>query len=161
MVRKKMNINSALELNGASICVQQGTTTELNLADYFRANKMKYEVVAFKGDDETVKAYDSGRCDAFTTDASGLAAERVKLAAPDDHIILPEIISKEPLASSVRKGDSQWATIVRWVHFAMLDAEENGVDLEECRRHDEIDEPRGEAHARRRRQVRRRARHRQ
>ncbi|MBV8185486.1 MAG: amino acid ABC transporter substrate-binding protein, partial [Hyphomicrobiales bacterium] len=118
MVRKKMNINSALELNGASVCVQQGTTTELNLADYFRSNKMKYEVVAFKSDEETVKAYDSGRCDAFTTDASGLAAERVKLATPDDHVILPEIISKEPLASSVRKGDSQWGTIVRWVHFA-------------------------------------------
>ena len=127
MVRKKMNINSALELNGASVCVQQGTTTELNLADYFRSNKMKYEVVAFKSDEETVKAYDSGRCDAFTTDASGLAAERVKLATPDDHVILPEIISKEPLASSVRKGDSQWATIVRWVHFAMVDAEEAGV----------------------------------
>jgi general L-amino acid transport system substrate-binding protein len=128
MVRKKMNINSALELNGASVCVQQGTTTELNLADYFRTNKMKYEVVAFKSDDETVKAYDSGRCDAFTTDASGLAAERVKLASPDEHIILPEVISKEPLASSVRKGDSQWGTIVRWVHFAMVDAEENGVN---------------------------------
>jgi general L-amino acid transport system substrate-binding protein len=127
MVRKKMNINSALELNGASVCVQQGTTTELNLADFFRSNKMKYEVVAFKSDEETVKAYDSGRCDAFTTDASGLAAERVKLATPDDHVILPEIISKEPLASSVRKGDSQWATIVRWVHFAMVDAEEAGV----------------------------------
>jgi len=127
MVRKKMNINSALELNGASVCVQQGTTTELNLADYFRSNKMKYEVVAFKGNDETVKAYDSGRCDAFTTDASGLAAIRVKLATPDDHVILPEIISKEPLASSVRKGDSQWATVVRWVHFAMVDAEEEGV----------------------------------
>jgi general L-amino acid transport system substrate-binding protein len=127
MVRKKMNINSALELNGASVCVQQGTTTELNLADYFRSNKMKYEVVAFKSDEETVKAYDSGRCDAFTTDASGLAAERVKLATPDEHVILPEIISKEPLASSVRKGDSQWGTIVRWVHFAMLNAEEAGV----------------------------------
>ncbi len=128
MIRKKMNINSALELNGASVCVQQGTTTELNLADYFRANKMKYEVVAFKGEDETLKAYDSGRCDAFTTDASGLAAERIRLATPDEHIILPEIISKEPLASSVRKGDSQWATIVRWVHYAMLDAEEYGVN---------------------------------
>jgi general L-amino acid transport system substrate-binding protein len=127
MVRKKMNVKSALELNGASVCVQQGTTTELNLADYFRANKMKYEVVAFKGEDEVVKAYESGRCDAVTNDASGLASERVRLAASDDHVILPEIISKEPLASSVRKGDSQWATIVRWVHYAMLDAEENGV----------------------------------
>ena len=127
MVRKKMSINSALELNGASICVAQGTTTELNLADYFRANKMKYEGVAFKDNDETVKAYDSGRCDAYTTDASGLASQRVKLGSPEDNVILPEIISKEPLASGVRKGDSQWATIVRWVHYAMLDAEENGV----------------------------------
>ena len=127
MVRKKMSINSALELNGASICVAQGTTTELNLADYFRANKMKYEGVAFKDNDETVKAYDSGRCDAYTTDASGLASQRVKLGSPEDNVILPEIISKEPLASVVRKGDSQWATIVRWVHYAMLDAEENGV----------------------------------
>jgi general L-amino acid transport system substrate-binding protein len=128
MVRNKMNIKSALELNGASVCVGQGTTTELNLADYFRSHKMKYEVVAFKDMDEVVKAYDSGRCDAFTTDVSALAAERLRLAAPDDHVILPEIISKEPLASSVRKGDSQWATIVRWVHFAMLDAEEKGVN---------------------------------
>jgi len=128
MVRKKMNINSALELNGASVCVQQGTTTELNLADYFRANKMKYEVVAFKGADETVKAYDSGRCDAFTTDASGLAAERVKLAAPDENIILPEIISKEPLGPVVRHGDNQFADIVRWALFAMLEAEEYGID---------------------------------
>jgi len=115
------------ELNGASVCVGQGTTTELNLADYFRANKMKYEVVAFKGLDETIKAYESGRCDAITDDASGLASARGKFADPDEHILLPEIISKEPLASSVRKGDSQWGTIVRWVHYAMVDAEEAGV----------------------------------
>ncbi|SDR44082.1 amino acid ABC transporter substrate-binding protein, PAAT family [Rhizobiales bacterium GAS191] len=127
LVRKKMNIKSVRELDGASICVGQGTTTELNLADYFRTNNMKYEVVAFKTVDEVVNAYENGRCDAMTDDASGLAGSRVKLAVPDDHIILPEIISKEPLASSVRKGDSQWATIVRWVHYAMLDAEENGI----------------------------------
>jgi general L-amino acid transport system substrate-binding protein len=127
MVRKKMNINSALELNGASVCVGQGTTTELNLADYFRTNKMKYEVVSFKTPEEVYKAYDAGRCDAVTDDASGLASNRALLAVSDDHVILPEIISKEPLASAVRKGDSQWATIVRWVHFAMLDADENGV----------------------------------
>lgn len=127
MVRKKMNINSALELNGASVCVGQGTTTELNLADYFRTNKMKYEVVSFKTPEEVYKAYDAGRCDAVTDDASGLASNRALLAVSDDHVILPEIISKEPLASAVRKGDSQWATIVRWVQFAMLDAEENGV----------------------------------
>ena len=127
MVRKKMNINSALELNGASVCVGQGTTTELNLADYFRTNKMKYEVVSFKTPEEVYKAYDAGRCDAVTDDASGLASNRALLAVSDDHVILPEIISKEPLASAVRKGDLQWATIVRWVQFAMLDAEENGV----------------------------------
>src|SRR5690606_10021360 len=127
MVRKSLGISSALELDGASVCTQQGTTTELNLADYFRANNMKYEVVAFATSDETVKAYDSGRCDAFTTDASGLYAERLKLTNPDDHIVLPEIISKKPLGPSVRHGDDQWFDVVKWVHFAMLNAEELGV----------------------------------
>ncbi len=127
MVRKKLNVASALELNGASICVQQGTTTELNLADYFRANKIKYEGVVFATDDETVKAYDSGRCDVYTTDASGLAANRVKMAAPDEHIVLPEIISKEPLGPAVRRGDDQWASIVKWSQYAMLNSEELGI----------------------------------
>jgi len=127
MVRKKLNVNSALELNGASVCTQQGTTTELNLADFFRANKMKYEVVAFASSDETIKAYDAGRCDAFTTDASGLYAERLKLANANDHVVLPEIISKEPLGPAVRHGDDQWMDIVKWVHFGMLNAEELGV----------------------------------
>jgi len=127
MVRKKLNVNSALELNGASVCTQQGTTTELNLADFFRANKMKYEVVAFASSDETIKAYDAGRCDAFTTDASGLYAERLKLANPNDHVVLPEIISKEPLGPAVRHGDDQWMDVVKWVHFGMLNAEELGV----------------------------------
>jgi general L-amino acid transport system substrate-binding protein len=127
MVRKKLGVSSAKELNGASICTQQGTTTELNLADYFRANNMKYEVVSFATSDETFKAYDAGRCDAFTTDASGLYAERLRASAPDDHIVLPEIISKEPLGPAVRHGDNQWGDIVRWVFNAMLDAEELGV----------------------------------
>ena len=127
MVRKKLNISSALELAGASICVQQGTTTELNVADYFRANNMKYEGVVFAGSDETLKAYDSGRCDAFTTDASGLYAERVKLGNPDEHVVLPEIISKEPLGPAVRQGDDQWFNLIKWTHFAMLNAEELGV----------------------------------
>ena len=127
MVRKKLGVNSALQLNGASVCTQQGTTTELNLADYFRANNLKYEVVAFATADETVKAYDAGRCDAFTTDASGLYAERLKLANPDEHIVLPEIISKEPLGPSVRNNDPQWFNLVKWVGFAMLNAEELGV----------------------------------
>lgn len=127
MVRKKLGVNSAKDLGGASVCTQQGTTTELNVADYFRANNLKYEVVAFASADETFKAYDAGRCDAFTTDASGLYAERLKASNPDDHIVLPEIISKEPLGPVVRHGDSQWHDIVAWTHFAMLNAEEMGV----------------------------------
>jgi general L-amino acid transport system substrate-binding protein len=127
MVRKKLGVDSALKLDGASICVQQGTTTELNLADFFRAHNMKLEPVVFATDEETVKAYDSGRCDAYTTDASGLYAERLKLAHPDDNIVLPEIISKEPLGPSVRPDDVKWFMIVQWVHYAMLTAEELGV----------------------------------
>jgi general L-amino acid transport system substrate-binding protein len=127
MVRKSLKVNSALELNGASICTQTGTTTELNLADYFRANKMKYEVVAFATADETLKAYDGGRCDVFTTDLSQLYAQKLKLATPNDHVILPEVISKEPLAPAVRRGDDQWFDIVKWTLFAMLNAEELGV----------------------------------
>jgi general L-amino acid transport system substrate-binding protein len=127
MVRKSLKVNSALELNGASVCAQTGTTSELNLADYFRANNMKYEITAFVTADETVKAYEAGRCDAFTTDVSQLYAEKLKLAAPADHVILPEIISKEPLAPAVRRGDDQWLALVKWVQFAMLDAEELGI----------------------------------
>jgi general L-amino acid transport system substrate-binding protein len=127
MVRKSLKVNSALELNGASICTQTGTTSELNLADYFRSNNMKYEVIAFVTADETVKAYEAGRCDAFTTDVSQLYAEKLKLGNPADHVILPEIISKEPLAAAVRRGDDQWLAIVKWVQFAMMDAEELGV----------------------------------
>ena len=127
LVRKGLKIASALELNGASVCVQQGTTTELNLADYFRANKLELKSVTFATSDETIKAYEAGRCDAFTTDASGLYAERLRLAKPDEHMVLPEIISKEPLGSAVRHGDDQWRDIVQWTHFAMLTAEELGV----------------------------------
>src|SRR6187397_2772408 len=127
LVRKSLKVNSALELNGASICVQQGTTTELNLADYFRANKMKLKSVTFATANEALKAYDAGRCDAYTTDASGLYSERLRVAAPDDHIILPEIISKEPLGPAVRHGDDQWFDIVKWTMNAMLNAEELGI----------------------------------
>ncbi len=127
MVRKKLGVDSALKLDGASICIQQGTTTELNAADFFRAHDMKFEPVVFATDEEAVKAYDSGRCDAYTTDASGLHAERLKLAAPDDHVVLPEIISKEPLGPSVRKDDVQWFQIVQWTHYALITAEEDGV----------------------------------
>lgn len=127
MVRKSLKINSALELNDAAICVQQGTTTELNLADYFRANKMRLKTVTFASANEAIKAYDAGRCDAYTTDASGLYSERLRLVNPNDHVVLPEIISKEPLGPVVRHGDDQWFDIVKWVHFAMLNAEELGV----------------------------------
>jgi general L-amino acid transport system substrate-binding protein len=127
MVRKALKVNSALELNDAAVCVQQGTTTELNLADYFRANKMKLKTVTFATIDEAVKAYDTGRCDAYTTDASGLYSSRLRLAKADDHIVLPEIISKEPLGPAVRHGDDQWFDIVKWVQFAMVNAEEFGI----------------------------------
>ena len=127
MVRKKLNVASALELSGASICVQQGTTTELNLADFYRTHGMKYESVVFATADEALKAYDSGRCDAFTTDVSQLYAERTKLGAPDDHIVLPEVVSKEPLGPVVRQGDDQWFNIIKWTHYAMVAAEEAEV----------------------------------
>ena len=128
MVKKSLNVNSALELNSASICVQTGTTTEQNLADYFKSNNMKYEVIAFANDDEAIKAYESGRCDVFTTDVSGLYAERLKFANPAEHVVLPEVISKEPLGPMVRHGDDQWFDIVKWVLFAMVDAEELGIN---------------------------------
>jgi general L-amino acid transport system substrate-binding protein len=128
MVRKALKVNSALELNGASICVQTGTTTELNLGDYFRSNSMRHEVIAFSTADETIKAYEAGRCDAFTTDVSQLYSEKLKLSNANDHVILPEIISKEPLGPMVRHADDQWFDVVKWVHFAMINAEELGLN---------------------------------
>jgi general L-amino acid transport system substrate-binding protein len=127
MVRKSLKVNSALELNDAAVCVQQGTTTELNLADYFRANNMTLKTVTFATANEAVRAYDTGRCDAYTTDSSGLYGERLRLTDPSAHIVLPEIISKEPLAPAVRQGDDSWEDLVRWTHHAMLDAEELGI----------------------------------
>jgi general L-amino acid transport system substrate-binding protein len=127
LVRKSLKVTSALELNDAAVCVQQGTTTELNLADYFRANHMGLKTVTFATGDEAVKAYESGRCDSYTTDSSALYGERLKLGEPAEHIVLPEIISKEPLSPAVRHGDNQWTDIVRWTHFAMVNAEELGV----------------------------------
>lgn len=127
MVRKSLGIKSAKELNGATICVSQGTTTELNLADYARTNGIKVNVLNFIDTNETAKAYEAGRCDGYTTDMSQLAANRLKFAKVDDHVILPEIISKEPLGPWVRRGDEQWFTLVRWTLFAMLNAEELGV----------------------------------
>jgi general L-amino acid transport system substrate-binding protein len=127
MVRKADEIASALDLSGAAICIESGTTTELNAADYFAANSLEFNTVVFVDQDEVVKAYEDGRCDVYTTDASALAAERSKFAVPDDHIILPEIISKEPLGPVVRQGDDQWFKINRWVYNALLEAEELGV----------------------------------
>ncbi len=127
MVKKDLNVNSALELSGATVCVQSGTTTELNLADYFRTNKMEYNPVVIEAQSDVNSAYDSGRCDVLTTDASGLAASRLELKEPDNNVILPEIISKEPLGPAVRQGDPQWFNVVKWVGYALLDAEELGV----------------------------------
>jgi general L-amino acid transport system substrate-binding protein len=127
MVRKELGVDSALKLSGATICVQTGTTTEKNLADYFQTNKLQLKTVVFENADQARGAYDQGRCDAYTTDASGLASERTQLKNPSDNIILPEIISKEPLGPVVRHGDDRWAGIVRWSYFAMLIAEEKGI----------------------------------
>jgi general L-amino acid transport system substrate-binding protein len=127
IVKKSSNITSAAQLNGATICTQTGTTTELNLADYFRSQKMTYKIIAFEKNEEALGAYDGGRCDAYTTDASGLHAQRLQLKDPSAHIVLPEIISKEPLGPAVRQGDSQWEDIARWTLFALVNAEDLGV----------------------------------
>ncbi|KQR68831.1 amino acid ABC transporter substrate-bindnig protein [Rhizobium sp. Leaf384] len=127
MVKKELGVKSALELNGASVCVQSGTTTELNLADYFRANKMEFKPVVFEAQDEADAAYNAGRCDVYTTDQSGLYSIRLKMANPDDHVVLPEIISKEPLGPAVRQNDSKWFDVVSFTHYAMVTAEEFGI----------------------------------
>ena len=127
MVKKSLGVDTALKLDGATVCTQTGTTTELNLADYFKANNMKYQVVAIEDVDEVRIAYEEGRCDILTTDQSGLYAQRLVLKAPDDHIILPEIISKEPLGPLVRQGDDAWFNVIKWTYFALLNAEELGV----------------------------------
>lgn len=127
MVHKDSGITSAKELDGASICIQTGTTTELNLADYFKANGMSYQPIAIDSNAEGEQQYIAGACDAYTTDASGLAATRAAFADPDNHIILPEIISKEPLGPAVRHGDSQWFDVVKWTLYALIAAEEYGV----------------------------------
>ena len=127
IVRKADGIASAMDLSGAALCIESGTTTELNAADYFQANGLEYNPVVFVGQDEAWKAYEDGRCDVMTTDASALASNRTVLQVPDDHVILPEIISKEPLGPVVRQGDDVWFTLVRWTLNAMLEAEELGV----------------------------------
>jgi general L-amino acid transport system substrate-binding protein len=129
MVPAKLGVKSAKELDGATVCIQTGTTTELNLADYFRVNKMKYSPVPIEKNSEARANYLAGRCDVYTTDASGLAATRSTFKNPGDHVLLPEIISKEPLGPVVRHGDDQWADIVRWVYNATVTAEELGVTM--------------------------------
>ncbi|MGQ0545460.1 MAG: amino acid ABC transporter substrate-binding protein [Betaproteobacteria bacterium] len=128
MVPKKLNVKSARQLNGATVCVQPGTTTELNLADYFRANKMSFKPVVIEKLEEVLNAYFAGRCDVFTTDVSGLVSTRASRAPnPADHVILPEVISKEPLGPAVRHGDDRWFDVVKWSMFAMMEAEELGL----------------------------------
>ena len=128
MVHRKLNVKSAKQLNGATVCVQPGTTTELNLSDYFRANKMNFKPVVIEKMEEVLNAYFAGRCDVYTTDHSGLISTRASRAPkPEDHIILPEIISKEPLGPAVRHGDDRWFDVVKWTMFAMLEAEEMGI----------------------------------
>ncbi|MEQ1711511.1 MAG: amino acid ABC transporter substrate-binding protein [Hyphomicrobium sp.] len=127
MVKIALGLKGAKELDGATICVQTGTTTELNVTDFFRANKLSYKPVVFEKLDETVAAYNAGRCDAFTSDHSQLYSERLKSPKPDDNVVLPDVISKEPLGPVVRQGDSGWGNVVRWTHYAMVNAEELGV----------------------------------
>jgi general L-amino acid transport system substrate-binding protein len=127
MLPRARNIDSALDLNNSKVCVQAETTTQLNLADYFRTNNMKYQEMKFTKLDEVIKAYDSGQCDTFTADVSQLYALRLNLAKPGDHVILPDVISKEPLAPVVRQRDDDWMMIVKWTLYAMINAEELGV----------------------------------
>jgi general L-amino acid transport system substrate-binding protein len=127
LVPRSLKKDSALDLDGTKVCVQIGTTTELNLADHFRANRMKFEAISSQTVEDATKGYDSGRCNVFTADVSSLYGIRLRLSKPDDHIILPDVISKEPLGPAVRQGDMQWFNIVKWVNFAMINAEELGV----------------------------------
>jgi general L-amino acid transport system substrate-binding protein len=127
MVPRDLGVTSALELDGATVCIQTGTTTELNLADFFRANNISYETVPIETNAEALQQYNAGACDAYTTDASGLAASRATFENPGDSVILPEIISKEPLGPLVRHGDNEWGDIVRWTLNALIAAEEYGV----------------------------------
>ena len=128
IVSKALGVESAHDLEGASVCIQTGTTTELNLADFFRANGMSYEPVPIENNEEARQSFLAGRCDLYTTDRSGLAATRAVLDNPDDYVVLPEIISKEPLGPLVRHGDDEWADIARWTLNALILAEEYGID---------------------------------
>jgi general L-amino acid transport system substrate-binding protein len=127
MVPKKLKIDSAKKMNGATVCVQAGTTSEKNVADYFGANAMKYKPVVFDTAEAITSAFFAGRCQVYTTDMSDLAGARTKAPKADDYVILPQVISKEPLGPSVRRGDDEWFQIVRWTLFAMMEAEEDGL----------------------------------
>ncbi|QEN90734.1 amino acid ABC transporter substrate-binding protein [Labrys sp. KNU-23] len=127
MVKKSLGVKSTNELDGATVCVQQGTSHELNLSDYFRSIGKPYQILTLATIGEAQNAYESGRCDTFTTDASGLYGVRLALKNPDEHVVLPEIISKEPLGIAVRQGDDQWFSVAKWVYFALVQAEESGV----------------------------------
>ncbi|MDS4069132.1 MAG: amino acid ABC transporter substrate-binding protein [Candidatus Competibacter sp.] len=128
LVNKKLGVKSAKQLDGATVCVQAGTTTELNLSDYFRNHKMKFTPITYEKSDESAKSLESGRCDVLTSDQSQLYAQRIKLAKPDEYVVLPEVISKEPLGPAVRHGDDDWFDIVKWTLFVMVDAEELGIN---------------------------------
>jgi general L-amino acid transport system substrate-binding protein len=130
MVRKSLGIKDAKELNGASICMNTGTSTETNIADFFTANNLTYKTVLFEKSSEVASAYDLGRCDVYTSDKSGLAAQRLKMQKPDDHIILEETISKEPLGPAVRHGDDEWFDVVKWTLMALIEAEELNITQE-------------------------------
>jgi general L-amino acid transport system substrate-binding protein len=127
MLPRARNIDTALELSNSKVCVQESTTTQLNLADYFRTNNMKYQEIKFAKADDVIKAYESGQCDVFTADVSRLYAQRIRMAKPDDHVILADVISKEPLAPAVRQKDDDWLLLVKWTVYAMLNAEELGI----------------------------------
>lgn len=127
MVSKEVGVTSVKDISGASVCTETGTTTEQNMADYFSANKIEYQVIAFEKPDQTIQAFNTGRCDVYSTDASALYAQRLTLNDPDRFIVLPEVISKEPLGPAVRQGDEPWFKVVRWTLFALIEAEEMGI----------------------------------
>jgi len=141
LVNKRSGITSAKQLNGTTLCTNAGTTTELNAADYFRANDMQYKIISFEKDSEVVAAFGNGRCDAYTSDRSGLAAQRLKLRDPDSYIILPEVISKEPLGPLVRQDDPKWSDLVRWVVFGLVNAEEAGITQKNVKKMRKSEDP--------------------
>ncbi|WP_104203026.1 amino acid ABC transporter substrate-binding protein [Billgrantia saliphila] len=141
LVASDLGVQSALELDGAAVCTQSGTTSELNLADYFRANDLTYEAVVFDSPEQSINGFEAGRCDVLSSDASQLHAQRMQLDDPASAVVLPEIISKEPLGPAVRQGDDQWFNIVKWSLFAMINAEEMGITSDNVDERLESDNP--------------------